>query len=118
MGLVAGTGRYRARWFLCFMGLENYPAFHTGGRLSNLRDKELSVDAFGALKSYVNNAASNLELFSENAPVIYQGEGRYQMLLAMSRMNLIELASEDMEEKLLKNGLQIFLRGKVGRIDS
>ncbi len=107
MGLVAATGRYEAHWFLCFMGLENYPAYRTGGRLANyLKNRELSDEAFEELKSYVNNAACNLDVFSKKyAPAIYQGEGKFRMLLAMSRMNLIELASEDMERKLLNNGL-------------
>jgi len=110
MGLVAATGRYRAQWFLCFMGLEDYPAYRTGGRLANyLINRELSGEAFKELQSYINNAARNLEIFSDKyASVVYQGEGKYQMLLAMSKMNLIELASEDMERKLLKNGLEAY----------
>jgi len=115
MGLVAATGSYRAYWFRCFMGLENYPDYRTGGRLANyLKDKELSGEAFEELKSYVNKAALNLEIFSDKyASVVYQNEGKYQMLLAMSNINFIELASEDMEKKLLKNGLEAFLGGEV-----
>ena len=104
MGIVAAAGKYTAHWFLCFMGLENYPDLRSGGRLVNyLENKELTNEAFEALKSYVKNAARNLEAFSEKyAPEVYQGEGKYKMLLAMSKMNLIELASEDMEKRLLK----------------
>ncbi|MCG9966572.1 hypothetical protein L9W92_00680 [Pelotomaculum terephthalicicum JT] len=103
MGIVAAVGRYIAHWFLCFMGLENYPAFRSGGRLVNyLKNKELSGAAFEALKSYIKNAAQNLETYSEKyVPGVYQGEGKYRMLLAMSKMNLIELASEGIKEKLL-----------------
>jgi hypothetical protein len=110
MGLVAATGSYRARWFLCFMGLEDYPADRTGGRLANyIKDRELSGEAFKELMLYVSNAARNLETFSNGyAPGVYQGEGKYQMLLAMSKMNLIELASEVMEKKLLQNGFEAF----------
>ncbi|MDD4238892.1 MAG: hypothetical protein PHT62_10135 [Desulfotomaculaceae bacterium] len=115
MGIVAAAGRYIARWFLCFMGLENYPAFRSGGRLVNyLKNKELSGEAFEALNAYVKNAAQNLETFSEKyAPGIYQGEGKYKMLLALSKMDFIELASEDMEKQLLKNGLGAFLEKEV-----
>lgn len=107
MGIVAAAGRYTARWFLCFMGLEDYPAFRSGGRLVNyLENKELSGEAFEALKSYVKNAAWNLEAFSKKfAPGVYQDEGKYKMLLALSKMNFIELASEGMEKQLLKKGL-------------
>lgn len=103
MGLVAATGSYKAQWFLCFMGLEDYPAFRTGGRLTNyLKDRELSSRAFEELKSYIHHAAHNLEVFSNKyAPIVYQGEGKYQMLLALAKLNLIELASEDMEKKIL-----------------
>ena len=106
MGIVAAAGRFTARWFLCFMGLEGYPAFRSGGRLVNyLKNNELSGEAFEALKSYVKNAARNLEAFSEKyAPEIYQGEGKYKMLLAISKMNFIELASENMEKLLLEKG--------------
>lgn len=115
MGLVAATGRYRAHWFLCFMGLEDYPAYRTGGRLANyLKDRQLSGEAFEELKSYIYNAARNLEIFSDRyGPCICEGEGKYQMLLAMAKMNLIELASENMEKKVLKNGLEAFLKGEV-----
>ncbi|GAB6181631.1 hypothetical protein JCM14036_29500 [Desulfotomaculum defluvii] len=115
MGLVAATGSFRAQWFLCFMGLEDYPSFRTGGRLANyIKNRELSAEAFEKLKLYINSAARNLEAFSNKyAPIIYHGEGKYQMLLAMSKMNLIELAAEDMEKKLLNKGLEAFLREEV-----
>ncbi|MTI83402.1 MAG: hypothetical protein FH756_05725 [Firmicutes bacterium] len=112
MGIVAAAGSYKARWFLCFMGLENYPAFRSGGRLTNyIKDKELSDTAFETLISYVKNAAWNLEIISEKyAPGIYTGEGKYKMLIAMSKANLVELASEDAEKNLLKNGLGLLYR--------
>lgn len=115
MGIVAAAGRYIANWFLCFMGLENYPAFRSGGRLVNyLNNKELSGETFDALKSYVKNAARNIEAFSEKyAPGVYQGQGKYKMLLAITEMNFIELASENMELQLLENGLAAFLGEEV-----
>ncbi|MCF8011125.1 MAG: hypothetical protein K9L17_06610 [Clostridiales bacterium] len=117
MGIIAAAGRYRAHWFLCFMGLEDYPVFRPGGRLVNyIKNKELSAEAFEELKLYVKNAAHNMESFSEKyAPVFYKGEGKYKMLLAMSKTNLIDIASEYMEEKFLENGLKAFLREEVRR---
>lgn len=96
MGIVAAAGRYRASWFLCFMGLENYPDFRPGGRLTNyLKDRELSDEAFSDLKRYIKDAAQNLESFSERyAPDIYKIEGKYKMLCALTKMNLVELASK------------------------
>jgi hypothetical protein len=115
MGIVAAAGEYCANWFLCFMGLEDYPAFRPGGRLVNyLKDRELSGGAFEALKLYIYNAARNLESFSTKyAPGVYHAEGKYHLLSAMSKMNLIELASEEMEMKLLENGMEVFLREEV-----
>lgn len=36
-GIVAAWGRYRADWFLRFVGLEDYPRYREGGRLQNYR---------------------------------------------------------------------------------
>lgn len=108
MGLVAACGRYRADWFLCFMGLENPKTFRQGGRLMNyLTDKSISAAAFSLLGQYITNAAENVDRFSNKyAHKIYSAEGRYRMLLALSRLNLEILASDNAERALLENGLQ------------
>ena len=36
-GLVAATGRFRADWFLRFIGLEEFPRYRPGGRLDLYR---------------------------------------------------------------------------------
>jgi hypothetical protein len=65
MGIVAAEGRYRADWFLRFVGLEG-PIYRPGGRLQNYRgDPSLSAGAFGALQVAVRRAAQNLETFDE-----------------------------------------------------
>jgi hypothetical protein len=45
-GLVAATGRFRAEWFLRFLGLEEYPLYRSGGRLDLYRG---DPDAQGGL---------------------------------------------------------------------
>lgn len=101
MGIVAATGKYRADWFLCFMGLENYPAFRSEGRLTNyLKNQEISETAFNSLKTYIKNAAKNVEQFGEKHKDIYSAQGRYEMLLKLTKTNLIQLASEDFEQVL------------------
>ena len=96
MGIVAATGRYKADWFLGFMGLENYPAFRPGGRLINyLKNKEISEEAFDQLKTYVKNAAENLEKIGDKCSDVYSDKGRYEMLVRLSKTNLIELAEKD-----------------------
>jgi hypothetical protein len=65
MGIVAAEGRYRADWFLRFVGLEG-SIYRPGGRLENYRgDPSLSAGAFGALQVAVRRAAQNLETFDE-----------------------------------------------------
>jgi hypothetical protein len=72
MGIVGAIGRYRADWFLCFMGLENYPVFRPGGRLTNyLKNADLSEQAFNELKSYIKRAAENVEAFAEKHKEVY-----------------------------------------------
>lgn len=93
MGIVAALGYYRADWFLCFMGLEEYPAFRAGGRLTNyLENKELSQGQFDELKSCLKRAAENVERLGTENPDIYSPQGRYEMLLRLSQSNLLALA--------------------------
>jgi hypothetical protein len=62
MGIVAAAGRYRAEWFLRFMGLERFPLYRSGGRLENYRgDPALSDRGFRVLASLVVAAAAQLE---------------------------------------------------------
>lgn len=115
MGIVAACGQYKAQWFLCFLGLENSPTFRPEGRLANyLQATSLSEEAFALLIQYIVKAAVNVESFSNKYGArIYSAEGRYRMLLAMSKLNLTMLASEDAEGILLKNGLDDFCTKEV-----
>lgn len=98
MGIVAATGKYRADWFLCFMGLENYPAFRPGGRLTNyLKGLELSEAAFNELISYIKAASENVEEFADKYDDIYSARGKYEVLLKLTKTNLIHLAAKDFE---------------------
>jgi hypothetical protein len=61
MGIVASEGRYRADWFLRFVGLEG-SGYRPGGRLENYRgNPPLSDGAFAVLQAAVRRAAENLE---------------------------------------------------------
>lgn len=97
MGITAAVGRYRADWFLCFMGLESYPEFRPGGRLSQyLKNEQLSEADFGVLKSCVKKAAENVEKFTGKNPDVYTAQGRYEMLLRLSKTNLTALAENNL----------------------
>ncbi|MDD3852447.1 MAG: hypothetical protein PHD40_02175 [Syntrophomonadaceae bacterium] len=92
MGIVAAAGKYRADWFMAFMGLENYPKYRTGGRLTNyLQGVELSEEAFEELKKYINNAAENIARYTSLNNNVYSPRGKYDMLLRLSKTNLLEL---------------------------
>ncbi len=99
MGIVAAAGKYRADWFLAFMGLENFPAFRSGGRLTNyLKDLEISSESFEQLKYLVKNAAENVEKFAEEHHEVYSPQGKYEMLLRLSQTNLVKLAANDIDQ--------------------
>ncbi|MTI81349.1 MAG: hypothetical protein FH758_10795 [Firmicutes bacterium] len=103
MGIVAANGKYRAEWFLCFLGLENYPNFRPGGRLTNyLKNVRLTKEAFDQLIIYLKKAAENVEKFSnKHYKQVYSDKCKYEMLLKLSKTNLIALASENAEKVLL-----------------
>ena len=102
MGIVAAADKYRADWFLTFMGLEDYPAFRPGGRLTKyLKNVEISEQAFELIKTYLKQAADNLEIIGERYfNQVYSAQGKYEILVRLSKTNLIELAAEDAEKKI------------------
>jgi hypothetical protein len=107
-GIVAANGRYRADWFLRFMGLHAYPAYHTGRRLENYRgDPSLSDAAFRVLQALVKAAAENLERFDhEQAPRLTTVEAQVRLLLALTQLSLEELASPQ-AAAFIQHGLQL-----------
>lgn len=97
-GIAAAAGRFRADWFLVFMGLENFPRYRDGGRLQNyLGDWQPGVRGFAILQRLVTAAAENIERF-ENGMRADRGTaapGHTAMLLALASLHLEELASAD-----------------------
>jgi len=99
-GIVAGNGRYRADWFLRFLGLEAFPAYREGGRLQNYRgDPALSDEAFAVLQGLVKDAASNLEHFDQDhAEELTTIHAQGRLLIGLTRLTLEELASKQADE--------------------
>ena len=97
MGIVAAIGRYRADWFLRFMGLESYPRYRRTGRLENYRgEPPLSDRAFTVVQSLVKSAAERLErldLTRTNARRTPADDAR--LIIALARLGLETLASEE-----------------------
>lgn len=103
-GICAVQGRFRADWFMRFMGLESYPRYRPGGRLENYRgDPPLSEGAFRLLQALVHAAAKNLEDFDSATAVQVQGlERRAYTMAALSTLTLEELAAQDAPALLAK----------------
>ena len=97
MGITAAAGRYRADWFLRFMGLESFPAYREGGRLQNYRGRPpLSEGAFGVLRALMKDIAENLQRTSDGLEFL-PGSPRERagMLLALCGFRLEDLATPD-----------------------
>lgn len=101
-GIVAACGRYRADWFLNFMGLECFPAYRASGRLGNYRgDPPLSDGAFAVLQRAVVRTAEQLERIDARL-----GHGarslqeRARFAIALARVGLERLAGPQADEHL------------------
>ena len=95
-GLVAATGRFRADWFLLFVGLEDFPRYRAGARLDLYRGKPpLSDGAFQILQALVKRAAENLERFDARRPPVPQNRDETAATLAaLASLRLEDLAAE------------------------
>jgi len=61
-GIVKALGRFNAKWFFNFIGLENFPKYRQGGRMDNYKgNPTLSDGAFIILQKLVYQCALNLE---------------------------------------------------------
>lgn len=101
-GLVAAIGRFRADWFLRFMGIDGPGRVSPEGRLTIYRgDPPLSDGALCTLAEVLRSAASALERFDAT----WLGEdrslgARARVLAALATLRLDELASPDAEDRV------------------
>ena len=93
-GLVAATGRFRAGWFLRFLGLRGRAA-RGSGRIALYRgDPPLSDGAFAALARLVESAADALERFDRGRPLDPGDLGRRGLrVAALCGFTLLDLAA-------------------------
>ncbi|HEU4454374.1 MAG TPA: hypothetical protein VFR81_15000 [Longimicrobium sp.] len=96
-GIRAAEGRYRADWFLRFMGLEAFPAYRPGGRLQNYRGAPpLSDGAFRVLQALLVSAAETLEAVDALRPAgPAEPNEAGRALRALTALALEELASPE-----------------------
>lgn len=95
-GITGAVGRFHARWFLRFLGLDDGLSYRPGGRLDLYRgEPPLSAGAFQVLHRLIAKAAANLEAFDgqhwpsgERSP-----RQRGWMLQALASLRLEELAA-------------------------
>ena len=94
-GIVVAIGKYRADWFLHFIGLESFPNYREGGRLQNYRgEPPLSEGAFKILQALVIRAAKNLEDFDKQFSRCSRTlTDQVAILLTLSKLTLEELAN-------------------------
>jgi len=101
-GLVAATGRFRADWFLRFLGIDREDRIRPDGRLHIYRgDPPLSDRAFRALWRLLRAAAENLE----RADASWLGKdrslaGRGRAITALASLRLEEIAAPDLRARL------------------
>ena len=95
-GISAAAGRFRADWFLRFLGLEHPRAYRAGGRLEVYRGTPpLSDGAFAVLQRLVRRAATQLEAAdAELASSFRTAEGRARVVLALAESTLETLAND------------------------
>jgi hypothetical protein len=101
-GLLGATGRFRAGWFLRFLGLEAAPDLRPGGRLALYRgDPPLGDGAFRVLGALLARAAEQVERFDETRgrradPV----HDRALLMATLASCRLEEIAAESGPERL------------------
>jgi hypothetical protein len=105
-GITGAIGRFRADWFLRFVGLEDFPRYRTGARLDIYRgDPPLSDGAFRILHCLLRDAAVNLERFdglqaSKGVAIAALASFRLEELAAPGAEALIRRAVESLRERL------------------
>ncbi len=116
-GIVAAVGRFRADWFLLFLGLEDFPTYRAGGRLEHYRGiPPLSDSAFQLLQQMVVQAAHHLESVDRkltNRDPISQ----MALILALAGLTLEELVASEAVAHILSQYEQVRAELLNGRSD-
>ena len=101
MGISLAAGRYRAGWFLRFMGIDRCGT-HAGGRMGNyVGEIPAGSAAFDVLRRLLIAAASNLELAERALARGRPHADPLPILIALIASSLEELAADPGAERLL-----------------
>ncbi len=101
-GICAIHPRFRADWFLLFLGLEDYPAYRGGGRLENyVRAGTFSERSLAALRTLLFRAATNVERFLASSQLDTRDIGhRATIIVALASLDLDILAAREASKAL------------------
>lgn len=92
-GIVSAKGEFDTRWFLHFLGLENYPSYRKGGRLENyLGASKMSEVAFEGLQTIVKLAADSVEKFDRTLGKIESSIDVMNRIKSLCEVDLISMA--------------------------
>jgi len=93
-GLTVGLGRFEARWFSIFLGLEDWPQVKPGGRVHAYRGN-LDAQAFKLMCAVTVQAANGLELLARGHSA--EPADRLRWIVTLTRLTLELLACEERE---------------------
>lgn len=105
VGITAATGRFRASWFLHFVGLEDPSRYRAGARLDLYRgDPPLGDGAFHVLGHLVRAIVRNLESWDRQTfDVETRGAADHaRAIRSLAALDLVELAGSGGVERLAR----------------
>jgi hypothetical protein len=97
-GMTAALGRFDSRWFLQFLGLEDWPRIRPDGRV-HAYCQALDQEAFALQCRLMRRVAAGLAWLSQT---YYRESERWLFLLALTRLTLELLAAESREHFFLR----------------
>ncbi len=101
MGIAAVHPNSYKQWQLLFFGLENHPSIRRSGRMSNYLSKpKISDRATEMLIQIVVQAIEHIAEFDREIGIARTPNEKKAKILALCRMNLLELAAADSPDLL------------------
>ncbi|MFW5818305.1 MAG: DUF7005 family protein [Desulfovermiculus sp.] len=99
MGITAARGSFNSDLFLLFLGLEDYPAYRSGGRFEKYIPERLSKPACSVLQAMTCAAAEHLQLLDRTCGAAQRtSQDRSLMLLALCLTGWTALTAPDYRE--------------------
>ena len=102
MGISKVLGRFNSKWFLKFLGLEDYPIYRQGGRLENYIPEEwMYSEEFEIISKVTYEASLCLHNFDKTLGRHKSSSDRKARLLSICSIDLLTMASAQGLDKLL-----------------